>query len=320
MSVTLPATLPLTLGSEAGPPDPSETRITVRAQSPITLTVGSRSLTAVTSDLSFSNVDPGGYEQLQATVRDTSGLNEGDEVTVRSGLDTAWHGRVNEIGALEGDGRSAARIAALGYGAKLTDKRMAEIYADRDLSHWEQPSTQRRIDLVTSNFSPRGTTVTPDDSTGAPSLAAEFQGPWDAVGLPIIEALYRAQGVAIGSLYYQFTKGANTDPAGTDVNFTWRAFLGTTDTFTTIDSSGELRLAASTGTLAATTGNRVFAGVYSGYSAGPAGDSRTYALYWKNLVVYGNHGLTAAGQPDVCRGARRHRGPGRSAGARRQAL
>ena len=86
-------------------------------------------------------------EQLTCSVSDDSELDIGQMVTVRYGLETAWHGRVNEIGRREGEGRSTTQIAALGYGSKFTDKRIQMIYADQDLTHWAS-STARSLALL----------------------------------------------------------------------------------------------------------------------------------------------------------------------------
>lgn len=117
---------------------------------PISITVeGAGNLTNRYHSLQFSNVDPGGYETLQAGVTDLAQILPGAIIEVRYGLDVAWRGRVNEPGQRGRRGVDELSLAALGSGAALRDRAFRQIYMDRNLYHWEGPSGAQVIDRKT---------------------------------------------------------------------------------------------------------------------------------------------------------------------------
>jgi hypothetical protein len=258
---------------------------------PITLVCGDRDLSASYSDLTFSNTDPGGFEALQATSSDAGGVAVGDEVIVRCGLDVAWHGRVNELGRREGGRRSTTQIAAVGYGAKLTDGRMSMIYIDRDLSRWGPISNPYKV-AGAATYAIFDPTVAPDTG-GDPNLWTAISGGQGSI-LPWCTAMYDAgDGNTIASVFYVWSR-LNINAA--DANYTWDVVLGTTSTFAAADTSGNLRAAGpATGTLTASTGTRRYALLEWYYAvAGPW--ALPYGILWNsNLSVYGPHGLTKHG-------------------------
>lgn len=286
---------------------------------PIQLRVGSHDLTDAYSDLNFSNVDPGGYEQLSATVSDTADIREGDTVHVRYGLDTAWHGRANEIGARDNRGRSTTQIAALGNGAKLTDKRISMIYADRDLSHWAAAGRARAIDLVAGNYmQPEGPQPMPDAASGLPALLMRTAEEWSSPIRPIAECWYDAgQGNVISSVYYDFANVGAASTADAD----WALLIRTTNTddaAAIVTSSADLwALLNTTGTFTDATGAR-YTFVSFFYNVTPAGaPGYQYSIHLRNPTVYGNHDLTKRGSApegfypaDIVRHALTHSGAG----------
>lgn len=262
---------------------------------PIQLLVGSRDLTDAYSDLNFSNVDPGGYESLSVTLSDPAGVREGDTVHVCCGLDTAWHGRVNEIGARDGDGRTITQIAALGHGAKLTDKRLRMIYADRDLSHWKGASSGRRTNLLSTGGFSIVTEPSVVTDQALPALRTLFPGAWDS-GVPTCEAWYDAgDGCVIGYIQAQFQPGPWVGTG--DANWLWAITASTDDLASVFDGTGDLTAPGpATALLPTTGGNKRFGLLQFYYDAFPGGfPGIEYNVDWSNLVVGGDHGLTGRG-------------------------
>jgi hypothetical protein len=184
---------------------------------------------------------------------------------------------------------------AVGLSSLLDRQRgFREIYVDRDLSKWGPASVQRRLNLL-ANYTAIDPSVTPDTTTGQPSLSTVFNGAWTNTSRPIVEAYYDGRGIPIGSLYYAWKKNANVNSG--DAQWGWDALLSTDDILTTSDATANLRAAGpGTGTLSATGAAKKYAVARHYYNTGPAGAANTeYAVYWTCLAVYGAHGLTKQG-------------------------
>jgi hypothetical protein len=206
----------------------------------------------------------------------------------------AYEGRVGGMPRSMGDTHSVT-VQAAGWMSHARDRKFKEIYVDRDLSRWGPASVTRKLNLggAYTFFDPVTTT---DATVGAPAVELHLDGAWTTYR-PLSEALYDAQGVPIGSLYYAWKLGGGTPINTADANFIWAAHVGDGDTFLATDGSGTLRSAGpGTGTLSATTASRIFAMVRLYYDAAPAGGSGDRrSLWWTCLAVYGNHGLTKRG-------------------------
>jgi len=269
---------------------------------PISVVVGDQDLTRHVQSASWSSVDPGGFEMCQISLANAvKAPRAGERITIRYGLEVAWQGRVNDPGNANARETQVEAISGVGYGAGLKDHTMREIYRDIDLGKWAGASVQRRISLDAAGFTTRDPTTQPDTTTGAPSLRTGWDSDWPATEVPTCEALYDAQGVVIGSLYYAWKKGANIG-AGPD-SWQWDAFLSTVDTMSPNDNTGDLQAAGpGSGTLSATAANRVFAMVRLLWNAATAAGTQqqSYDLWWTSLAVYGDHGLTKRGsEPNV---------------------
>jgi hypothetical protein len=183
--------------------------------------------------------------------------------------------------------------------AHTRDRKMQEIYVDRDLSRWGSASVQRRINSLAGNLMMSDPATVADATTGAPSLATNLPGAWTLTTLPVCEGWYSAQGVPIGSVYYAWKKNSLVNNA--DSNWRWNVELSTDDIGTSSDTTAELRAAGpGTGTLTATATNRDYAAVQFFYATGPITTTNAdYTIYWTCLAVYGNHGLTKQGTADA---------------------
>lgn len=206
---------------------------------------------------------------------------------------TAWEGRVSSLPRQLDTGHSIT-VQAVGFMAHAKDRKLTEIYVDRDLSHWGPVSVQYRLNNGAS-FAQTDPTVLQDADTGQPALESGVVGDWDAAGQPDAEAVYDARGIAIGSLYYAWKKSGSVD--NTLAGWKWNTILAPDDTLATGDTSGNLRAAGpGTGTLTATTSSRKYAATQFYWDGGVStAKGVRYSIFWTVLAVYGNHGLTKRG-------------------------
>lgn len=263
--------------------------------------------TDIPQDLTFTTSVPGGdgtlscslLRRIDKTYPDEALFDTVELYTAGRG-DVIWGGRMAQLPRQHGD-TFGVTPGAVGWSAHLRDDQaFRALYRDLDLSRWGPISVQRRIDLAASNFAQQDASVIPDATTGAPSLATQFNGAWTATSLPISEALYDAHGLPIGSVYYAWKRGPNVG-AGPD-NFEWKVGLLTDDVWTTSDVTPDLQAAGpGSGTATATTTTRRYAAVQLRWITTAAGvQNAEYAVYWTALVVMGNHGLALRGtEPDA---------------------
>lgn len=250
----------------------------------------------VVSDVSFSTIMPGGFEQATGTLarqsdRSFPDLAEFSTATLLgAGGEVAWQGRLERTPRVSGD-KMAISPGLVGWQNHLDDNKNArEIFVDLDQTKWQQgPSTQRQINSAIALDGPSSSS---DATSGVPSVITAMTFPWGAAHAA--EAWYDARGRDIGSLYFAWKLGAGINPA--DGNWQWSAQLGSDDLPTASDSSGNLRAAGPGQGTTSATAQRKFAFLQLYYPiavAGTAGDQAT--IYWTCLAVYGNHGLTKRG-------------------------
>lgn len=257
----------------------------------------------VLADGRWSSTAPGGDESFDGKLprspsRDYADLEPGTRIQVRGASgEVEWDGRLERSPRASGD-ELAISPSAVGYQAALDDNKTARmIYRDIDLSRWQGPSVERRLAYGTT-ISSEEPSAEPDPSSGEPSLKTGISGAWGQAHR--CEAFYNSQGLPLGSLYYAWKRGPNTD---TNVNWTWQTFLSDSDSdlATAVDTSGNLRATGpGSGTVTATTSSRIWAAVLLAYAVAAGTDSRNYDLFWTALAVYGDHGLTLRGtEPDA---------------------
>lgn len=260
---------------------------------PLSLFVGDRDLTPVAEGLTFSTVDPGGYETLSFNVPSLDYLPTiGDRVRLFEGLEPCWEGRVEEAAQDYAGPRATGRVSCVGAGAALKDAEYSMIYVDRDLSRWGDISVQRRIDLLTGSQAPK---VQRDEASGAPSVVTGIHGAWTNANRPISEAVYDAgPRNRIGRFYYAWRRGGYIDHG--DANWTWRVGTADGDDFSGATVGSNLRAAGpGSGTFTPTTPQR-YAFLQLFYAAvSGGGDNADYIIIWSDLAVFGDHGLTARG-------------------------
>lgn len=273
--------------------------MTVLAGTGLQVRVAGRDVTArVTDQLTFSAVDPGGYETCQFSLPDgETPVRKGDVVVVFDGLGEVWWGRVEEPGARVAGGRTSYQVQAVGAGAALKDDQYACVYVDRDLSGWGGITKGRNILLLGASWQIASSGDVQTNSDASPVLVQSFQ----INGTPIIsEAVYDASALChIGGIY---ADGVGTN-IGTFGSPGWSTRIVVTDddnnAGTSLDPSYEdVQLISAATTFSkrftATVGRRfaMLQFLYSG-AANLPGSDRT--MSWANLAVYGNHGLALRG-------------------------
>lgn len=245
------------------------------------------------SGLTFSTSIPGGYKDCShAVIRDPLAEHAdqrllADVRVYGAGNRTAWEGRHVQFPR----GEWQVNPGAVGHAACLKDDTSFQmVYVDRDLGSWREPARNREVNLLLSNFAPRGFRIAPDVTQGLPALMLEIDGAWTNV-LPISLADYDAgSGLRLASLYYDFTASQSGD--------NWQLFIQARDTD---DQSGSLN--QSSANLSAAAGSGYFTPAtparfwemwhYFNAAGGAAGAA--YQVVMRKLAAYGNHGLTRRG-------------------------
>jgi hypothetical protein len=261
----------------------------------IRIICGANDLTRLAGALTTTNVDPGGYESSTFELPvGAPQVNEGDRLLIMDGLSCVFYGRVDEVGLLfdQGSNDPRQRVTALGKGAVLKDVPHQQLYVDRDLSQWGPASNRRRQQLLAANFQEQGEwEVIPDQTNGLPAITQHFSrvvstlttGPFAHV-----ETWYDALGNTIAYMYYDHTF------SGSNVNWSVLASLSTDDVTTNgLDSTASLGGTSTAGYITATA-TRKFALLSAFYQLTTSSDGE-FREYWRNLAVYGDHGLTRRG-------------------------
>jgi hypothetical protein len=251
---------------------------------------------------SFSSVDPGGFETCTFALKSGAAPRPGAEVRVFAGLETAWHGFVEEPGQRHERYRQSASVTAVGQGGALKRNPYREIYLDRALGRWQQASTRRQVALA-SGYTLSGPSVEPDPLTGTPSVKVQCEGPWTTL-LPLSEAWYDAGPTARIARLLADWKG---DPNTMDANWQIQAVLSDFDTHGLLPgdytATGDLWPggAVTSGSIDLARPGARFADLQVQHTVLNGGtNGLSYTARWSNIRVLGTHGLAlrAAGGTD----------------------
>jgi hypothetical protein len=251
---------------------------------------------------------PGGFESQDGSLPRKPGVDYADlerlstvQLVDHAG-DVIAENRLERSPVTSGD-QFVINPSAVGWQAHLDDdETVSMIGLDRGLGRWQGPSRARQLALLGGSRSPQGGgTVTPDATTGIPTLDTGFDesGGWSSSSRPIVEAWYDAgDGNLIGRIRADWTRGVNVQGnVATDGNWQWAAAVATDDTDSARDTTGDLQ-ATGPGTVdLAATASRRFAYLQFLYNAAGGTDQSNlrYSVYWTNLRVIGDHGLTIQG-------------------------
>lgn len=255
-------------------------------------------LTDRISDLRFSNVAPGGDESASFALRApwraaNPEVARGNLLRISDDLAGLWLGRIEEHDRGGSEAEEVA-VTAYGLGARLKDSTMREVYIDRDLSRWAEPSLQRKANLIDAGIEGVGMAAAGSDAGPAgPGMVIEWPEIAGGGTQENAEAWYHAGGVDLGQLRYDF----DTD-AGPNADFLDVAFLGANDQTASITGTDHDQTDATDQSVEADGPGYPYAGVISRYAG--AGDSATARYHaWLNLRVLGRHGVETTGdQPD----------------------
>src|SRR4051794_17738309 len=101
----------------------------------------------IDENLTWSNVDPGGFEAASFSFPSRVPVKKGSSVRIEAGLETAFEGRVEEVGH-----KGQTTVGCIGHGARFKEERIQEIWVDRDLSAWGEMPLNEKIRLATANI------------------------------------------------------------------------------------------------------------------------------------------------------------------------
>lgn len=243
--------------------------------------------------LSFSSVDPGGYESCSFTVSGGPRISVGDDVRVFEGHETVWHGRVEEPGFQILKEIATNQVNAVGYGARLKDNLFSIIYIDKDTSAWTNMPRARERAAVAANLQPRSGEQTTDTSSGRPGLMFTIEDAWASPYRPLCELWYDAGfGNTIGRAF------SSWEVSNIAATFESVIFFSPDDSGSTGESSADQLTGNASGSVDYTpkADTYRYAFIYFLYTATPggtAGDS--FKLTWSGTSVLGNHGLVLRG-------------------------
>ena len=242
-------------------------------------------------DISWDTQIPGGFGAASITLPKPANLYADDKrlfsdvVIYGRGGRTLYEGYVTAVPQV---GAQEIQLQCSGWSTVLDRiQTFREIFVDRDLGRWGETSRTRRLALDAIGFAGvNSPSVEPDSTNGLPALTlTASEGAVD----PHPEALYDAgAGNLVAQIYYDFTSIAPSTfelKVGIGDNDSFSATTATADLITTTNQSA-------TGTYAPTNPGRIgflsflFVGTVSG------GDK---SVSFRNLAVYGNHGLTLRG-------------------------
>ena len=244
----------------------------------------------VPTDISWETTIPGGFGAASVTLPRPANLYADDArlfsdlVIYGPGAKVLYEGYVTAVPQV---GTQEIQLQTSGWSTTLERiQTFREIFVDRDLGRWGDPSRTRRDALKLAGYNEiEGGSVEQDGANGLPALT--LTAPNAAVN-PIKEATYNAPaGVKISQVYYDYTSFASSS---------FGAFwvVATNDAVTTFESSSDLITttnASGTGTFAPSARyphlliNFQLTGTVSGDSS----------LTLRKLAVYGNHGITLRG-------------------------
>lgn len=258
--------------------------------------------TDIPQGLSLSTTIPGGFDtcefNLARRLDHPRDIELFDHVRVYGpGNVTVWEGRVVQLPRRASDTFEQG-VGCVGWSSHLRDDpSFCEVYVDRDLTVWRPPSTGerlRQIQLATpyQMYDPANRT---DEATGRPALITTAKGPW--ANRSMCEAWYDAgPGLAIASVYYSFQAAASIDVNAAAWNWTLRNRTSDIANQGDGEQTANLRAASGSGYWTPSVPRRYL--MIFHHCEGPSSlGGRDFDVIWRDLAVYGNHGLTRRG-PD----------------------
>lgn len=273
------------------PPLRHTIRITTPSGSRHRWALDERKAENVPANVEWSDIVPGGYEEFSATLprkpgRDYADLERLSDVEIFCGLEKVGEYRLEAAPRSSGEEMSISP-EAVGWQAHLQDnKTAAEIYVDRDLSHWGAMNSTSRASLLATytNITDASTELT---TSGTPAM--NFQAQFSDTSRPMASAEYNAGLAYIGSIYLGATISGYTPTSSMIVQIVLETAVNDT-----ADASGDLEAATISSTYSATTSTRRGARILFAWNAAATAANLEFNMYARP-VVYGTHGLTKRG-------------------------
>jgi hypothetical protein len=201
-----------------------------------------------------------------------------------------YEGRVTNISSSDGK----VQLQTEGWAKHLADDETAmEIFIDRDLGGWGEPSLAEQQRLLAAALYPLATLQTLFASSGRPALGFLFNGVAKAAGqFPGNEAVFYGGGVDIGGVWFTQIGDSTTEWERYLVIMTQELIAGAYDLSPNYSGSA----GPNEGQFVTATGaGRKYATFYTYYKGAGAIASMTNAIYWKDIAVAGRHELAVRG-------------------------
>lgn len=254
----------------------------------------------VPENIQFGTALPGGWKEASFNLRRRADedvpLRLLDEVQIidQDGS-SVYEGRIQQLPRQSGDDFLLG-VNCLGWAAHLLDDTsFVKTYIDMDLGRWQTMSGARRRTFLPPNpapYSPNDFGVE-SDASGSPSLKMAFDGGWQIK--QAAEAWFDAgAGDKVSGIYFRPLRG--TVVSGVDTNWSYLAFNGDTDA-SSVDAQADQH-PSEAGIYWAPPTRRRYVGLQLRYDVAPAGGGtvgQNYPVWFRDVAVYGDHGLQGAG-------------------------
>ena len=274
----------------------------------ILLQINGRDATKEAEQLTFSTVDPGGFESLSCALTSAfANTPKGARVMVTEGAEIIWDGRVTEIEQTTARNRTQVRLAAQGFRASLAEQGTSMVYVDRSLSAWTTaPSTSRQIRLLPSDRggnSLSSAQLVPDGSTPAALLRLTAINNSNVAPRKRdrVEGWYDAgPNNTIEKIWYDIDtsdRNASTGTSQGQLGGLWDIRVqGFTDNINgyTNDTGNLSGTFPTTGTFEP-SGNCRYAAIFMFYNASYTNTAGSWSVWFRNPAVFGPHKLNPVG-------------------------
>ncbi len=252
---------------------------------------------------SYSSSMQGGYKDASVTLPrkpevDYADLERGSRLEVFTCGHRVGQYRLDRAPRASGD-QIAITPQAVGYIAALEDdKSAAEIFVDRDMSGWGEPSA-RRIAAWTAaqvNLNAQSSLLAAGDPSGAsvPALSHAWShiNNFTATSPDVAESWYDSGGVELGRLTLDFVnvKGIGVG----DADWENSPYAAPDDTGSPIDQLADFNGTSSADQAFTIAAARYFLFLRDYYTVNQNADGN-WEAHWQNIAVWGRHGLTPQG-------------------------
>lgn len=210
----------------------------------------------------------------------------------------AYEGRVAATPRSYDESGHSISISAAGWMSYAKQQKFTMPVVDRDLGNWTAIPIQRQASRLAANFRLTGFEVRPDSYSNLVSIVETIDLKGGAK--PLSEAWYDASGQAkVSAVYYNVFCDSSANVTTADANWGVELRASTDEALSSIETSSNFVPAgagsAFSGYFTPTTARRYILAsfYYNATTASSAGFERV--CNWRQLAVYGNHGLTRRG-------------------------